>query len=231
MARSPNTREERRREEAQKKVQTRPDLDALCAKGDWESAAYLARYAYLSAEMPVMLYAAWRQGRITVDKLLPAIQAIWVHNRHPVPPIGERAWMRMFKAAKAAGFTGISENVTRENKRIVPAFEHLAEQPTAVLTIWRGAGLATNGRGMSSTVHRKLAVQFAEEYAAEGREQAVWKATIPPGAVLARFGDEREQEVVVNPNMLRDRVSLDQRITEQVDHEHRARLQRIISGA
>lgn len=63
-------------------------------------------------------------------------------------------------------------------------------------------------------------MQFAEDAAARG-EAGVWKATVPPQAVLALFGDEREQEVVVNPNMLRGRVALDERIPEKVDDERR----------
>ena len=35
---------------------------------------------------------------------------------------------------------------------------------------------------------------------------------VPPRAVLALFGDDREQEVVVNPNMLRGRIEFDETI-------------------
>ena len=41
-------------------------------------------------------------------------------------------------------------------------------------------------------------------------DAGVFSATIPVCAVLAVFGDEREQELVVNPNMLRNRVVLDE---------------------
>jgi hypothetical protein len=63
---------------------------------------------------------------------------------------------------------------------------------------------------MSWSLHRGVATNFADGDAAKGIESAVWHATIPARAVLAMFGDERETEVVVNPNMLRARVILDE---------------------
>jgi hypothetical protein len=38
------------------------------------------------------------------------------------------------------------------------------------------------------------------------------RAVVPPRAVLAMFGDEREQEIVVNPNMLTGRIALDEKV-------------------
>jgi hypothetical protein len=222
------TRKEAKREGARQVTEARRELVACCATGNWSGAAMFALDCGLSELMPALLYDAWQQGRITADELPSAMQEVWVHNCRPVLPVGERAWVRMFKAS---GFFFGSVQVIRNDERIVPAFEHLEAQPTEPLTIWRGAGLAHAGRGMSWTAHRNCAVHFAERYAAYRGDQGVWKATVPPVAVLALFGDEREQEVVIDPNMLRGRVSLDERIAEKIDEGRRGQVQRVISGA
>jgi hypothetical protein len=200
----------------------------VCDAGDWEGAARFALDSSLSNLMPALLYDAWQQGRITTDELPAAVQEVWVHNPRPVRLIGERAWVRMFTAT---GFIVVSVDVIRNGERIAPAFGHPEVHPTKPVTIWRGAGLATKGRGMSWSVHRDCAVAFAQRYARHWGEHAVWKATVPPRAVLALYGDEREQEVVVNPNMLRGRVALDERIADRSTMNTGSSCKGIISGA
>ncbi len=58
--------------------------------------------------------------------------------------------------------------------------------------------------------NRQYAVPFAKRWTARHVDAGVFSVTIPVCAVLAVFGDAREQELVVNPNMLRNRVVLDE---------------------
>jgi len=64
---------------------------------------------------------------------------------------------------------------------------------------------------MSWTAHRECALEFAQGITASHLlEIAVYRATISERAILAAFADDREQECVGNPNMLRGRVMLDE---------------------
>jgi hypothetical protein len=65
---------------------------------------------------------------------------------------------------------------------------------------------------MSWTLDVELARWFAERKALL-KPAAIYRATVPPSAVLALWlNDRAEQEVVVNPNMLRGRTSLHERM-------------------
>jgi hypothetical protein len=152
----------------------------------------------LADEVPPIVYRAWQSGRLTGETLSEAIWAAWFHNKDPMRSIGQRAWVRLFKAAGfiSAGYEK-SEN----------AYELHWDQPTEPVTVWRGAAL-DRGRGMSWTLHRGCAADFAEAAARLGFDAGVFRAVVPPRAVLACFGDEREQEIVVNPHMLIHRIEL-----------------------
>ena len=170
----------------------------------WEASAYAVSMG-LASHVPRMLYEAWKGGSIRDLEL--ALWAVWVHNRSPLQGLGERRWLQLFKAA---GFTV----VTGETVGTVAEYEHLTEKPTEPVTVWRGAAL-TNGRGMSWSTHRECARGFAVGVSQDGIESAVFEATVPFRSVLALFGDQREQECVVNPNMLRGRVRVDEVIPAQ----------------
>jgi hypothetical protein len=117
---------------------------------------------------------------------------------------------------KAAGFLCqvVEESTTHQDgsvEKITTAYptELIEAQPDSPPTIWRGASLTSNGRGFSWTQYRECAEEFAETWADLYRSPCgLYRADVPGRAVLAVFGDAREQEFVVNPNMLRGRVQL-----------------------
>jgi hypothetical protein len=88
--------------------------------------------------------------------------------------------------------------------------EYVETPPPGPLVVWRGASLKSRGRGFSWTQYRDCAQEnFAQAWADLYQSPSgLYRAEIPGRAVLAIFGDDREQEVVVNPNMLRGRVEL-----------------------
>lgn len=53
----------------------------------------------LEHDVPPMLYRLWQAGDIDSDDLPTAIRDVWVHNLSPMTGLGERAWLRLFKAA------------------------------------------------------------------------------------------------------------------------------------
>jgi hypothetical protein len=175
------------------------------------AAAYAVRCG-LADEVPQLLYDLWSAGQIAEEQLPYAVYAVWVRNKSPLRGLGERKWLALFKAM---GFRAVNNSGGRTIDRdgratsIPTSFLQLDARPVAPIEVWRGCPTSTNGRGMSWTIHRECANDFAEGVAAFDVEAGIYRATILPHAVLALFGDEREQEVVVNPNMLRGRVQLD----------------------
>ncbi len=53
----------------------------------------------LADKVPPMLYRLWQEGEIRGEDLRTAIWEVWVHNKAPRRALGERAWLRLFKAA------------------------------------------------------------------------------------------------------------------------------------
>jgi hypothetical protein len=212
--------EELRRLEAEEEARDVAWIEAMIAQGDVWSAANFAKSMGLSEHVPKLVYETWQAGRFAESDLHEAIRAAWVFNRAPVAALSEVKWVRLFRAA---GFVSASANyatIDRDGTRTetAPAFEHVIDKPTGPVTVWRGAGLDTGGRGMSWTVHRDVAINFAQEVARNSIEAAIWRTVVPPDAVLAMFGDERETEVVVDPTMLSDQIALDEAIpAEQAD--------------
>jgi hypothetical protein len=164
----------------------------------------------LSDEIPGMLYQAWQDGHINTSSLRDTVPEVWIYNKSPGRCLGQRAWVRMFKAA---GFLCRTEEWAESGVAVSPRFEisWTRERPAGQLTVWRGAALSTGDRGMSWTLHRECAADFANKVWA-GAEAGIYQAEIPGRAVLAVFGDPREQEIVVNPSMLRGRIVLDERL-------------------
>jgi hypothetical protein len=74
--------------------------------------------------------------------------------------------------------------------------ESLSLSPTA---IFRGAPSLGGASGISWSATESVARQYAKDYRTVS-ETTLWKATCPPGAVLARF--KQDDEVVVDPNLL-----------------------------
>ena len=167
----------------------------------------------LSDEVPFMLDELWRDGLLSVDLLAAAIPEVWIHNKAPVtgvvrPGLGQRRWVVLFKAA---GFLyRHAQTIGADNTPQPSPYPHpdFRSQPKEVLTVWRGASL-TRRYGMSWSLYRECARDFADAAALYG-PAGIFRATVPGRAVLAAFGDGREQEIVVNPNMLRSRLVLDE---------------------
>jgi len=179
-------------------------VEAVFDCGDYWGAAIGALDLGLSEELPPLLWRRWTAGAMTLDQLREAIPSIWIHNRSPVPPIGERSWLAMFKAA---GFLSQVAEVVGKPSRY--ATELAETRPTRPLVVWRGASLDSNGRGFSWTQYQECGQGFAQAWAdVYQRASGLYRAEVPGRAVLAIFGDDREQEVVVNPNMLKGRVEL-----------------------
>ena len=106
---------------------------------------------HVANAVPGMLYRLWQGGEISDEQLPDAVTWTWVHNRSPIPCLGERRWLALFKAA---GFIVGGVERTHIGGELVPdKFEHLTELPTEPITVWRGAALPTKGRGLSWSIH------------------------------------------------------------------------------
>jgi hypothetical protein len=124
--------------------------------------------------------------------------------------------LRLFRATgffwAVAGGTVIHHR-DGTHEQVDPAYPLITEAPTDAVTVWRGASLASKGRGFSFSAYRECALKFAERSASTGCDAGLFRAVVPPYGVLALFGDDREQEVVINPNVLRGRVELIEAMT------------------
>lgn len=139
-------------------------------------------------EGPPLLRTWWECNLLTRRTLRELVPLVWSVAEWPIKSIGERAWVSMFKEA---GFVSDTPSET---------------QPASPLTIYRGAPRWKGPRGMSWSLDVERARFFARRIAI--LEPAnVYRATVPPGAVLAILNDRNEQEVVVNPNMLQGRTT------------------------
>lgn len=163
--------------------------------------------------IPEILYKVWKSGRLRKlshhqRELL--IQEIWVRSKNH--GVGTRAWVQIFKWV---GFLHVWEYSLKpgDSEPSRPALTLLTRRPKKALTAWRGASLSSHGWGMSWTLHREVATHFAQYHADREQEVgAIFRATVPPGGVLACFVTGEEQEIVVNPQMLRGRVVLEERV-------------------
>lgn len=176
--------------------------------GESWSVALAAASEHLTGHLPGMLYRLWRAGEITGDHLLETVADVWIHNQSPVSGLSMRRWVEMYRAS---GFvTRCVEGVRVGDEPVAAAYEHVhfEKQPTEPLSVYRGVGKRSHARGLSWTLHQECAEDFAARHLLPGDyEPTVFQATVPGRAVLAVFCDEREQEVVVNPNVLAGRAS------------------------
>lgn len=161
----------------------------------------------LSEQVPGILHRLWNSGQITEDTLRHALPEVWIHNKWPLSCLGERSWLKMFKAT---GF--VCRVLTTPGIRSAYPMDFAEERPPGPLTVWRGAYLSKRGRGLSWSLHRECAVQFADAAANRDGRAALYRVTVPSAAVLGMFADAREQEVVVNPDFLRGRVEVDREV-------------------
>jgi hypothetical protein len=213
MSRDEPTIAELRERYAREEAQNRALLVAVFDSGDYWGAAQVALPPGLSEEVPRLLWQRWSAGSLAREQLREAVPPIWIFNRSPVSPIGEHAWLTMFRAAgylcqTAHSRVHLSDGTLTE---VEAAYRvELAETPPKdSLVVWRGASLESHGRGFSWTYYRECGEGFAQGCAnTYQRASGLYRAEIPGRAVLAIFGDDREQEVVVNPNMLRGRTEL-----------------------
>jgi hypothetical protein len=177
-------------------------------------------------EIPKILYRVWRSGgldRLSRTRRQLLIQEVWVHSKNH--GVGTRAWVQLFKSV---GFLAAWEGEWMDARDsdalddVEPHLTYLAKRPKESLTAWRGASLRSRGWGMSWTLYREVAARFAQWHAdVEDTEGAIFRAVVPPAAMLGCFvtGDE-EQEIVVNPQMLRGRIHVDEKIA--ISEEARA---------
>jgi hypothetical protein len=217
---------ERRAEEFAEEARIVGIIEAALADGDFYHGAAAAIDLRLFHQVPPILYRLWREGRVTRQQLPEAVAEVWIPNPSPVSSLGQRRWLEMFKAAVEEDNGPIvrTVGVWHANTAVAPAFEHLTEPPLEPVEIWRGAALDT-GCGMSWTLHRDCALQFAQGHAdLHGRPGGLWRAVAPPHAVLALSTDEREQEIVVNPYVVarsRELVS-EVPVSAEVERLHQA---------
>jgi hypothetical protein len=139
---------------------------------------------------PLALDAWWPD--LTIEEKKRLILYVWETDDSPVWSLGERRWLAMFKEV---GF--VSDG---------------PERPHSSLAVWRGATVASRGRGMSWSIDREQAESFAARWRERFRIPAIlYAAVVPPQALLAfsgfAEGSRGEREVIVNPNMLRGRIS------------------------
>jgi hypothetical protein len=139
---------------------------------------------------------------ILLDGILPetmlrdALPNVWTtQTNHPSMWAETAALVRLFRRA---GFVS--------DFKEVPA-------PTEVLTVYRGVAVPSEEtvRGMSWTAEPSTAEWFAHRHddAAElvaipGYKPTVFRAMISPEGVLARFFQQGEDEVLVDPTLLQD---------------------------
>jgi hypothetical protein len=150
------------------------------SRGDYESALIMAGPAH----GPGFLFGWFEDDQLNRDELRSLILPVWTMAESPVWPIGERAWLAMFKKAGFVSTDG-------------------SPPPTEPLTVWRGD---TKPRGMSWTLEQEVADFHAQRHIHRGFPAVVYEATVPPRAVLGldlQPDGRGEREVIVNPNMLR----------------------------
>lgn len=163
-------------------------------------------------EVPKILLELWDLSEIDAATLAAVLPEVWIVNPSPVSSIGKREWLRLFKAAGYYHYLyrEVALEYAQELEPTKYPLVRALDRPEGPLTVWRGASIEDAGRGMSWSVHRACALDFAERILAP--VSGLYMAEVPGRAILAVFGDEREQEVVVNPNMLRGRVTLAQTV-------------------
>jgi hypothetical protein len=194
-------------QEAEELTRDLARIEAYFDAGCYSGAASFALGPGLSQEVARVLWSRWRDGRLAVDQLRLALPPVWIHRKPQVPTIGERAWLGLFRAS------GFLSQVAEVRGITSPFAASLRDAPPDTITVWRGARLESGGRGMSWTQYEDCAQNFAQVGADTHRQPSgVFLAKLPGRAVLAMFADEREEEVVVNPNMLRGRVELVRRV-------------------
>jgi hypothetical protein len=193
-------------------------IEQALAHDDFHEAASAAIDLCLFDDVPPLLYRLWREGRISREQLPDAVAEVWIHNPSPVASLGQRRWVELFKTAVAELRGPIIRSVKvqlltpdgGESTPVAAAYAHLSELPAEPLEIWRGAA-PNSACGMSWSVHRDCALGFAQGGADRHGRSALYRAVVPPHGVLALFGDEREQEIVVNPHVVaRSRVLVEE---------------------
>ncbi len=130
-----------------------------------------------------MLFDWWSDQAITTDQLRALILNVWSDAEWPVlHGEGDEMWLDWFDE------TGFVSDTGR------PA-------PSEPVTVWRGASLASGGRGFSWTFDMEKARWFAHREVRFGRGPAgVYEAVVPPRWVLAQIeGGRGEAEVIVDP--------------------------------
>jgi hypothetical protein len=142
------------------------------------------------------LINAVRMGNVPASDLPEIIANIWTWDDSPTSDLGEADWVEIFRAA---GFFSYPPLVVRQSDgTTVPL-----ARPSSTVTLYRGS-LADRMRRMSWTSERDLAEQLGRRHTPYGAA-FLYKATIPPGAILAYL--ERRGEgwtIVVDPAGLVD---------------------------
>jgi hypothetical protein len=132
---------------------------------------------------PAMLYDWWQEGEITTAELRELILGVWSGADWPLLSLDEGTWIEWFEET---GFVSDSG----------------CEKPSEPVTVYRGASIASAGRGMSWTFEIDRARWFAERELLVGHGPAgVYEVVVPPTYLLAIVERERpgEAEAIVDP--------------------------------
>lgn len=160
-------------------------VDAITAR-DFETISDLL--AGEPSERGPLLHQWWRAGWLDDPKRLsPLLLEAWRGPRYPTMSLEDRDWLDLFKAV---GFIGFDFT---DGAAIPP--------PSRPLLLYRGVGPSRSPAGMAWTEDLETAREFANS--ADNRSAGVvYRALVPPRAVLAIFRDKEENEVVVDPREL-----------------------------
>jgi hypothetical protein len=133
---------------------------------------------------PALLWRWWTRSDVDSSVLARLILLVWSLTDCPEQDLGQRRWLELFRAT---GYVSLND----------------APPQRGPLLIYRGAPERYRRR-MAWTTDPEIACRFATMTTRSPGE--VWRSTVPPHAVLARFyesGGRSEAEVIVNPNCLR----------------------------
>lgn len=159
-------------------------MEKAIKEGKWSLVLYLYERPYRMS----MLMRFWQQRSISIEQLRELLPEVWIDTEMPVQ-YGYRELIRFFRRA---GFM-----------TDIPGLQGPIE-----CEVYRGC-TAKHKKGISWTLDRKRAVRFAKRFASKERIPRLYRAIAPPEAILGIFNERGEQEVVVDPKLLKGFIELD----------------------
>ena len=126
-------------------------------------------------------------GQSDAQTFAHALASEWTLHTKPVVRRDQEWWLHWFRVA----VHDLGHYVTNNDHEPLPEY---------TLEIWRGVARAQYARGMSWTLNRNTAIEFANRNRIEGVAPRLYHASVEPSDVLAYFPDE--QEIVIDPAIL-----------------------------